>query len=68
VKIAFFRDLYDFHLPYVPHILYLTNCGQNAYFWTFWTYSYRGELRNLGGNRDCPCTVDEDSAERDEKH
>jgi hypothetical protein len=25
---------------------YLTNYGQNAYFWTFWTFSHGGKLRN----------------------
>jgi hypothetical protein len=24
----------------------LTNYGQNAYFWTFWTFSYRGKSKN----------------------
>jgi hypothetical protein len=30
---------------------YLTNYGQKANLWTFWTFSYRGKLRILGGNR-----------------
>jgi hypothetical protein len=30
---------------------YLTNYGQKANLWTFWTFSYGGKFRNLGGNR-----------------
>jgi hypothetical protein len=30
---------------------YLTNYGQKANLWTFWTFSYGGKLRILGGNR-----------------
>jgi hypothetical protein len=30
---------------------YLTNYGQKANLWTFWTFSYEGKLRILGGNR-----------------
>jgi hypothetical protein len=25
---------------------HLTNYGQNAYFWTFWTFSHGGKSRN----------------------
>ena len=25
---------------------HLTNYEQNAYFWTFWTFSYKGKSRN----------------------
>jgi hypothetical protein len=30
---------------------YLTNYGQKANLWSFWTFSYGGKLRILGGNR-----------------
>jgi hypothetical protein len=34
-----FRPIYRF-------IGDLTNYGQNAYFWTFWTFSHEGKSRN----------------------
>jgi hypothetical protein len=34
-------------LLFVPiTIRHLTNYGQNAYFWTFWTFSHGGKSRN----------------------
>jgi hypothetical protein len=36
----------------IVKILYLTNYGQKANLWIFWTFSYGGKFRNLGGNRD----------------
>jgi hypothetical protein len=30
---------------------YLTNYGQKANLWTFWTFYYGGKFRILGGNR-----------------
>jgi hypothetical protein len=32
--------------------IHLTNYGQNAYFWTFLTFSHEGKSRNATQNRD----------------